>query len=128
MSTSATDFEGVVILGVPRSGTTLLSKLISAHPEIHCAVETQLLRAASRFLMEEPFSEGLSIGVRSSLAFFGMAEDRIVDSLREMCFGIHRELRDDAEKSLVVGGAGEPHDRDAPEPRGDNGRRQQPYG
>ena len=43
----------VVLLGFPRSGTTLLSRLLDAHPEISCPPETHLLSAASRFLSEQ---------------------------------------------------------------------------
>jgi hypothetical protein len=99
MSATIQDYEGVVILGMPRSGTTLVAKLIGAHPRIHCAVETNLLRSASRFLREEPFSQDLSIGVRSGLSFWGFSHNQVTDSLRQHVFGYYREMRDRAGKT-----------------------------
>jgi hypothetical protein len=83
---------GVVILGAPRSGTTLLRRFLDAHPRIHCPPETNLLRACARFLREEPFAGGLGVGVRSGLAFSGIDERDLVDQLREFAFGILRNL------------------------------------
>ena len=47
------DYEGIIVLGAPRSGTTLTQRLLAAHPQIACPPETYLLRACSRFLHEE---------------------------------------------------------------------------
>jgi hypothetical protein len=93
-------YEGIVVLGMPRSGTTLVAKLLGAHPRIHCAVETNLLRSASRFLREEPFSRDLSIGVRSGLNFWGYGDEQVIDSLRQHIFSYYRDMRDRAGKRL----------------------------
>ncbi len=68
-------YEGVIVLGVPRSGTTLLRRLLDAHPDIACPPETNLIGAASRFLQEDRFAGGLSVGVVPGLHFCGFDEE-----------------------------------------------------
>lgn len=84
--------EGVVILGCPRSGTTLLRRLLGAHPELASPPETGVLSAGARFLHAESFGEGLELGVRSGLAFSGFSEQEVVEPLRELCFGFFRTI------------------------------------
>ena len=36
------DYEGVLIVGVPRRGTTLLRRIFDSHPNICCPPETYL--------------------------------------------------------------------------------------
>lgn len=85
-------YDGIVILGAPRSGTTLLRRLMNGHPRIACPAETGLLGASSRFLHEEPFGAGLSVGVVPGLAYSGIAEDEILGRLRELAFGFLRDI------------------------------------
>ncbi len=89
---------GIVVLGAPRSGTTLMRRLLSAHPRIHAPSETNLLSACARFLEETPSAHGLSIGVRSGLAYSGIAEEAVLDRLRALAFGAFEELAAKAEK------------------------------
>ncbi|BCS31977.1 hypothetical protein TBR22_A11810 [Luteitalea sp. TBR-22] len=89
---SATGYEGIVVLGVPRSGTTLLRRLLRAHPDIACPPETNLLSAASRFLEEQRFAGGLSVGVVPGLHFAGFAEAVVLDRLREFVFEFWRDI------------------------------------
>jgi protein-tyrosine sulfotransferase len=84
--------QGIVILGMPRSGTTLLRRLLDAHPAICCPPETNLLSAAARFLHEEAFAGGISIGVLSGLRFAGIAEQVVVARLRELVFGFLQDV------------------------------------
>lgn len=98
----AGDYEGVVVLGSPRSGTTLLRRLFNAHPAFHCPPETYLLSAAARFLHSDRFASGLSVGVLPALAYSGVPEHRIVDGLRTFVFGLLRDLADDAGKPRWV--------------------------
>jgi protein-tyrosine sulfotransferase len=84
--------QGIVILGMLRSGTTLLRRLLDAHPAICCPPETNLLSAAARFLREEAFAGGVSIGVLSGLGFAGIAEQVVVARLRELVFGFLQDI------------------------------------
>lgn len=85
-------YEGIVVLGAPRSGTTLVRRLLDAHPAIGCPPETNLLRACSRFLEEHPFAGGMGHGVLTGLALSGIPEEDVVERLRTMAFGWFREL------------------------------------
>lgn len=79
--------SGIVILGPPRSGTTLLRRILDAHPRIASPPETYLLSAAARFLHEERFASGLRIGVLSGLAFAGFGEGEVLERLRGFVLG-----------------------------------------
>ena len=47
-------YPGAVVLAAPRSGTTLLRKLLNAHPQIHSPPELNLVSALARTLQEVP--------------------------------------------------------------------------
>lgn len=83
--------EGIAILGVPRSGTTLLRRLIDAHPEIACPGETSVLNACARFLQSETIEGGTELGVLGGLGFAGFTEEEVLERLREFAFSFHRE-------------------------------------
>lgn len=80
--------KGIVIVGPPRSGTTLLRRLIDAHPDIACPPETYLFGACARFLHSDSFATGLQIGVESGLSFAGAPEGQILERLRNLAFGL----------------------------------------
>ena len=80
--------EGIVILGTPRSGTTLLRRLLGAHHNIACPPESYLLSAAARFLHAERFAAGLEIGVLSGLSYGGFEEEDVLSRLRALVFGL----------------------------------------
>jgi len=84
-------YEGIVIIGTPRSGTTLLRRMINAHPNIACPGETNLFSACARFLHSESIAENVDIGVLSGLGYAGFSEDNILQNLREFAFDFHRE-------------------------------------
>jgi len=90
--------EGLVILGAPRSGTTLLRRLIDAHPEIACPPETYLLRACALFLQNERTGAGVDVGVLSGLAHAGFPANEVIAGLREFAFGFHRRHAERAGK------------------------------
>jgi len=83
--------EGIVVLGCPRSGTTLLRRLLDAHPAIAAPGETYLLTAAARFLEGERMVDGLEVGVLNGLGFLGFDEGSIIARLRDLVFGFRRE-------------------------------------
>lgn len=85
-----------VIIGFPRSGTTLLSRILDAHPEISCPPETHLLTAAARFLSEQNRVEGPPIGVLSGVNFLGIEAEDVRAPLRDMVFGFHDRVAGDA--------------------------------
>ena len=91
-------YEGIVVLGAPRSGTTLIRRLLNAHPRIVCPPETNLLSACARFLDEQPSAHGLQIGVLSGLAFAGFPETTVLERLRDLTFGFYREMARAAKK------------------------------
>lgn len=75
--------EGFVILGFPRSGTTLLRRLLDAHSEIDCPGETYLLSAAAKFIGSHRVAGRVSVGVESGLEFLGVSSVQTLDRLRE---------------------------------------------
>ena len=83
--------EGVVILGAPRSGTTLLRRLIDAHPSIACPGETNVFASCGRFLRSERIAEGVGIGVLDGLGYAGFPRSEVLTRLREFAFSFHRD-------------------------------------
>jgi hypothetical protein len=80
-----------VILGFPRSGGTLLRRILDQHPEISCPPEPWLTTACARFLEDAP-SDGIPIGVRTGLGFAGIAEAEVTAALREILFRFHGQM------------------------------------
>lgn len=79
-------------LGFPRSGTTLLSRLLDAHPAISSPPETHMFSAAGRFLAEQTHVEGPPIGVLSGLTFSGIPAAEVMAPLRDMLFAFHARI------------------------------------
>src|SRR5262245_12235781 len=90
--------RGIVILGMPRSGTTLLRRIFDGHPSICAPGEAFLLRAAGRFIESEDVSFGIDYGVVGGLKPLGFTEDEILGRLRELAFGFYDDLADRAGK------------------------------
>ena len=84
-------YEGVIVIGCPRSGTTLLRRLLDAHPNIAAPGETHLLTACSRFLRSERAVDGMDVGVLSGLSYAGFDREEVLTRLREFAFGFRRE-------------------------------------
>lgn len=83
--------EGIVVLGAPRSGTTLVRRFLDAHPEVACPPETTLLSACARFLHEQPLDNGVRFGVLDGLCQIGFGEDEVIERLRAFAFDFHRQ-------------------------------------
>ncbi len=92
--------KGLVVLGFPRSGTTLLARLLDGHPEISAPPETGMLSGAGRFLTELETVEGPHLGVLTGLAMAGIASEDVYAALREMIVGFHARIA--GEKSVWV--------------------------
>ncbi len=83
--------EGLVVLGLPRSGTTLLRRLLDAHPAVACPPESHLLRGAARMLAVERTGAGVEVGVVPALVDRGFAEEEVVERVRGLVLGFFRE-------------------------------------
>ena len=90
---------GIVVLGAPRSGTTLLRRLLDAHSNIACPPETYVLSAAARFLHEEEFAQGLKIGVLFGLDYAGFDEAAVLARLRTFAFSFFEDHAANAGKA-----------------------------
>jgi hypothetical protein len=90
--------EGIVILGAPRSGTTLMRRLLNAHPSIACPGETYLLSSCARFLRSDRLADGTDMGVLSGLGFAGFDKDRVLSDLRDFAFSFPREFAHQQQK------------------------------
>ena len=89
--TTGFEADGIIVLGAPRSGTTLLRRLIDAHPNIACPGETNVFASCGRFLRSERIAEGVRIGVLDGLGYAGFARSEVLTRLREFAFSFHRE-------------------------------------
>lgn len=81
-----------LLLGHPRSGTTLLRRLLGAHPDIAAPPETHLFGACARFLASEETADGVDMGVLAGLHFAGFDDDVVVGRLRDLAFGFMDEI------------------------------------
>ena len=83
--------DGIIVLGHPRSGTTLLRRMLDAHPNIACPGETHILNACARFLHAETTADGVDMGVLAGLNFAGFDDQEVLARLRELAFGFSRD-------------------------------------
>ncbi|MGH8166798.1 MAG: sulfotransferase family protein, partial [Woeseiaceae bacterium] len=84
-------YEGTIVIGAPRSGTTLLRRILDGHPDVACPAETNVFSGCGRMLQSETIAEGLDVGMLSGLAFAGFAESAVLEALREFAFEFHRQ-------------------------------------
>jgi amino acid adenylation domain-containing protein len=89
LSPSSAAQRGLIVLGVPRSGTTLLRRLLNGHNSVSCPGETYFLSACARFIQSDAVPKGVSVGVVEGLRHLGMDEDAIFERLRAQFFELH---------------------------------------
>jgi hypothetical protein len=82
---------GIAIIGFPRSGTTLLRRLLDGHPQIDAPGESYLLSACARFIQGDRVVDGVEAGVLSGLELLGTSREEVFERLRHLVF----DLRDD---------------------------------
>ncbi len=75
---------GIAIVGFPRSGTTLLRRLLDAHPQIDAPGETYLLSSCARFLETRRVVDGVQVGALSGVSMLGVEEQEILGRLRRL--------------------------------------------
>lgn len=86
--------KGIIIFGHPRSGTTLLRRLLNSHSAIAAPPETHLFSACARFLEQDLTAEGIDMGVLSGLYYAGFEDDFVLDQLREFAFRFLNQFAD----------------------------------
>ena len=89
---------GIVILGAPRSGTTLMRHIIDAHPNIACGGESFVLKAAAQFIHGDEIVDGIDYGVIGGLRSAGFDVEEVYRRLRELCFGFLSRIADEQDK------------------------------
>lgn len=76
----------IKILGFPRSGTSLLQRLLASHPDVHCPPETYVFSGCAR-MIRETSGEGPDLGMLTGLAFAGFPEAEVIARVRGLAFG-----------------------------------------
>ncbi|WP_298562234.1 sulfotransferase [uncultured Aliiroseovarius sp.] len=91
--------QPIKVIGFPRSGTSLLQRLLTSHPKIHCPPETYVFSGAARMIRESS-GEGPDLGMLTGLAFAGFEEADVLARLRALCFSFLDEAAEKEGKPL----------------------------
>jgi protein-tyrosine sulfotransferase len=89
----------LIIVGFPRSGTTLMRRLLDAHADVCCPGESFLLRSAARFLSSETVAEGMDYGPVGGLGALGFSEQEIKSRVRALVHSFYEDLARQANKN-----------------------------
>jgi hypothetical protein len=81
----------IAIVGFPRSGTTLLRRLLDGHPNIDSPGESYLLSACARFIQADRVVDGVEAGVLGGLELLGTSREEVTARLRKLVFDIRDE-------------------------------------
>lgn len=73
--------QSVKILGFPRSGTSLLQRLLDTHPQVYAPPEPYVFSGAARMIRESR-GEGPDLGMLTGLSFAGFPPDEVIDRVR----------------------------------------------
>ncbi|AUH32280.1 sulfotransferase family protein [Paracoccus tegillarcae] len=71
----------VKIMGFPRSGTSLLQRLLDAHPQVYAPPEPYVFSGAARMIAESR-GEGPDLGMLTGLSFAGFPPGQVIDRVR----------------------------------------------
>jgi protein-tyrosine sulfotransferase len=85
-------YAGTVILGVPRSGSSLLRQLLDTHPNVSCVGNTGLFSACGRFLLREHVDGEESDGFLDRLETAGVNSDETLSQLRHFVFKVFDDI------------------------------------
>jgi protein-tyrosine sulfotransferase len=84
--------NGIIILGSPRSGTTLLRRLLDAHPDLSCPGESFLFKSCASFFDADKISHGFDYGVLSALEGLGFSQEETVERLRDFATSFYKDI------------------------------------
>ena len=94
--------QAIIVLGCPRSGTTLLRRLLDAHQDLCCPGETFLFRSCAGFLESEQISHGFEFGPLNALEGLGFDRADTLERLRGFATGFYSDLAKKAGKKHWV--------------------------
>ncbi len=94
--------RGTLLIGHPRSGTTLLRRLLNAHTKIAAPPETHLFSACARFIEADVTTQSVDMGVLAGLHFAGFDDESVIGSLRELAFGFLDKYANRRDKQIWV--------------------------
>ncbi len=79
--------RGLVVFGFPRSGTTLVRRLIDAHPRFACPPETGVFAGAARMLQTERIDGGVRVGIEAGLGLIGVPSSDVRARVADLAMG-----------------------------------------
>ncbi|MBF9045306.1 hypothetical protein HKCCE4037_18330 [Rhodobacterales bacterium HKCCE4037] len=97
-----TDFAPIFVTGMPRSGTTLIEQILSAHPDVAGAGETGLFSSAVQQIVGSPEAPPPG-GLRLAPAKLTSVGQRYRDAMRDRAAGAPR-VTDKSLQTLLVAG------------------------
>jgi protein-tyrosine sulfotransferase len=92
--------SGIVLLGSPRSGTTLLRRLLGHHSNIISSGETGLFRGAAEFLKRDVSGVGVEMGVLAGLGHLGYSEEEVKSRVADTVISFLDEYAQKNDKAL----------------------------
>jgi len=102
MTSEQEPMKGAIVLGSPRSGTTLLRRLLDSHPDLSCPGETFLFRGCARFIEHDTISGGFDYGVLGALEGLGYSREDVLTRLRRFAVEFYEELARKDGKSMWI--------------------------
>lgn len=94
--------NGIIILGSPRSGTTLMRRLLDAHQDLCCPGESFLFKGCASFFEADKISHGFDYGVLSALEGLGFPQDETILRLRNFATSFYEDLARKNDKKYWV--------------------------